>query len=261
MLRRIVVLVSIVLLTGLTTVVFADAWTDAAPADSYYGTPGNWSDGVVPDISREANIRSMGGTYPTLNSGSYEAFALNIDGLDSGDIPSLTITGGSLLTGTSENSEAFKVGHGDFTYGLLNIYDGSLTNIAIGFLGTRGFGTINMYGGEMTQRYFKVGNRTASADHQAYMNLYDGMVICTVGLELRGDSVTDIYGGTLKIVGENYVNTMNNAVTNGNLIGYGGAGDVQIAFDGTYTVVTAIPEPMTVALLGLGGLFIRRRKR
>ena len=37
------------------------------------------------------------------------------------------------------------------------------------------------------------------------------------------------------------------------------AGAVQATFDGTYTTIQ-VPEPMTIALLGLGGLLLRKRR-
>jgi len=35
----------------------------------------------------------------------------------------------------------------------------------------------------------------------------------------------------------------------------------QVTFDGTNTIITAIPEPSTMLLLGLAGLALLRRKR
>ncbi len=258
MLKKLIVLVSVILVAGLTTDVFATAWTDLAPADHSWYTPGNWTGSEVPHIGTNANIRSMGGEYPIIDSGTATAYALYIEGTDSADVPSLTMTGGTFNVGVS-GGESFNIGHGDFTYGVLDMYDGVINVTGTSFVGCRGFGTINMYGGEINMEYYKHGNkREVTDDHDAFLYLYGGIISAT-GIELRIDSLTDVYGGTLRILGD-WVSQMNNAVTNGVLIGYGGAGDVIVDYDDTYTLVTAIPEPMTVALLGLGGLFIRRRK-
>jgi len=44
------------------------------------------------------------------------------------------------------------------------------------------------------------------------------------------------------------------------VIGWDLAGDVGGAFEVDYDAVSLVPEPMTIALLGLGGLLIRRRR-
>jgi len=258
MLRRIVVLVSVILVAGLANNAMATAWTDAAPANHLWGTPGNWTGGGVPQSNNSISIRSMGGEYPLLDTGDYEGFTLGVQGLDPADIPTLTITGGSLTLGNSTTGEFFKLGHNADSYGIINIHGGALTSVGKGLMGTLGEGTLNMYGGEMYHGHLKVGARDAGVGY-ARLNLYGGTFNCG-GVALRGDSITNITEGKIVVLGIDKTADMAMHVTNGNLVAYGGAGDVLISYDGTNTIVTGIPEPMTIALLGLGGLFIRRRK-
>ena len=50
-------------------------------------------------------------------------------------------------------------------------------------------------------------------------------------------------------------------IASGLITGYDGAGTASAVFDGVNTTVSAIPEPATMVLLGLGGLLSLRRRR
>ena len=47
----------------------------------------------------------------------------------------------------------------------------------------------------------------------------------------------------------------------GLIVGDSGASWIGITYDGSYTTVQTVPEPMTIALLGLGGLALLRKRR
>ncbi|MFC1675651.1 PEP-CTERM sorting domain-containing protein [Planctomycetota bacterium] len=68
---------------------------------------------------------------------------------------------------------------------------------------------------------------------------------------LAGDMVSFTFTATGGVTIDPYYGQYNgDGVINSAVVGVGD----------TYGVVTLVPEPMTIALLGLGGLFLRRRK-
>jgi hypothetical protein len=79
---------------------------------------------------------------------------------------------------------------------------------------------------------------------------------------IKGDSVMDIRNGVVTIDGD-HAWKINDYIAAGKIVGFGGEGIVNVDFDVTNagkTTITAIPEPATLVLLGLGGFLLRRRK-
>ena len=80
---------------------------------------------------------------------------------------------------------------------------------------------------------------------------------------IKGDSVMDIRNGVVTIDGD-HAWKINDYIAAGKIVGFGGEGTVNVDFDVTNagkTTITAVPEPTTLALLGLGGLVLRRRRK
>jgi hypothetical protein len=130
--------------------------------------------------------------------------------------------------------------------------------------------TVNLYGNsQATAKYVIVSG---------HLNIYGGTVTALNGF-LTGTATTggwgsplvtdasrliDIAGGKLIVVGD-ITAQVNDLIARGILEGNGVVGNVNIDLlsDPGFTVITAVPEPASVALLGLGGfammLVFRRR--
>ncbi len=80
---------------------------------------------------------------------------------------------------------------------------------------------------------------TNAVDGTALINITTGGKMVLLG-DVRTQVQTDVIAGLIK--------------------GNGVAGAVGFTYDGSYTTITVIPEPMTIALLGLGGLLLRKRR-
>jgi hypothetical protein len=76
------------------------------------------------------------------------------------------------------------------------------------------------------------------------------------GLVMSDNGSMDITEGALVLAGE-----ITDITSYGDVTAYDGAGSFEYDYDGSNTTITAIPEPATVALIGLGSLFFIRKKK
>ena len=76
------------------------------------------------------------------------------------------------------------------------------------------------------------------------------------GLVMSNNGSLDITDGALVLAGN-----ITDVTTFGNVTAFDGIGSFVYNFDGANTTITAIPEPLSLLLVGFGVLFVRNRKR
>jgi hypothetical protein len=285
---RTLVLLSLVLsFTGI-----ASATTDwkgplNGGVDQDWFNAANWSLGV-PDVALQATqggIRTYsGGSYansltvcPVINSGNATTKEIRIGGAgNSADMSYMVMNGGTLAT---QNFLMIGPDSGSIRSGTLYVHGGTITlgGAADGirtsghlFVG-HGTGTT---AGIVGKLFMNAGTIDAGADFAIGKNNSQGEVylsgtatIYANTLKMRPDSASasaymDISGLAKVIINGDVRTTVQAYINSGWITAEAGDGTVYNVFDSVNnkTIISAIPEPATMTLLGLGILGLIRRK-
>jgi len=231
-------------------------WTNEALNSSWTDT-GNWT--AYPTSGDDVVIGKDSLTGPIIQDGinAYGNWVHLTDSTPGGSV--LTMTGGTL-----DVADHFLIGEnwGAAEQGTLSMSDGTVnTNLLMvggGTDGINGNGTVDISGGVINIGWLLAiagGYSGTTSGGTGKINLTGGIINATGGggLLMSSNGALDIAGGTLVLAGN-----INNMAGYGNVTAYNGAGTFVYNYNSisNLTTITAVPEPATLALLGLGGLLL-----
>ena len=250
---------------------FGAELVDGTGRTTEWTSGGAWMDefqvgvhGVVPTAADKAKVNLVWGNAGPIIS-SQVAVGEIIISEDPAQPALQTVTvaaGGSLVTGGGIYPGQLNIGYyvgntGEF------IMDGGTATITENLrLGWAGKGILQMNGGTLnTNQMFGIGwNGGTGEVHLDGGLLHSAQWWGSTSWLDTHNYTFDISGGTWEILGW-WEAELNLLKDDGWITGYGNSDNVVIAWDPDreITTVTAIPEPITLSLLGLGALLLRRR--
>ena len=258
--RVIVMFLAVLMAVGAASA--ATVWNPAGntvnPGSQAWGDPDNWTGGAVPGTGDKV-VYNVPDAADCQVSGSFSGMQI-VQG-DNGPGGTLSILSGGVISTNPNQWTA--IGYNDLAHTIVDA-GGSFTfgqHAWIGF-GTGSNGTLDVSG------YVRVNGMLGLGWNggDGYVNVNDGGVLDLH--QLHGDGSSSVkqnsllsINGTGKILLPGDVTSMiADYAANGLIAGNGIIGNVQVDVVDDSSIVTAVPEPATMLLLGLGGLLIRKRK-
>ena len=253
------------------------------PDGADWDVASNWATGSVPGLADNArpagfNIavstsptkvvkvqyRGVAGSGVTIASGAVLSNAGSFEH-DNGSGTTLTqIDVGATLNACDQSNAAsiytaYKLGRAQYSTGHSQCTVEGTMNVVSG--ATWGMGTPSL--SELAFGIWGMGNWSGSS---ATMNIGAAGVVNADVLQMNTNGsadcavLLDIATGGKMVLLSDQRSVVQAYRALGLIIGDGGATQVGISYDGSYTTLQ-VPEPMTIALLGLGGLALLRKKR
>ncbi len=148
--------------------------------------------------------------------------------------------------------------------GVLNVTDGTgRGNVYLGMV-SGSSGSLIMSGGTVNiSSNLSVG---AASNASGFLQVLDG-VINIDGILTRhasaASTLVDVWDGTIILHNKDWTTTADSWISSGYLTAFGGAAgkEIEVIYDGTNTLITAIPVPSVIGLFlfgSAGALLVRR---
>jgi hypothetical protein len=254
-------LLYLALVLCVTSAAYAATWDGTTSTDYWDST--NWVSDTMPTSTTQAQFPAI--TAP--DDDCHISYGSDI-------IKKLAVNGGTLyMDGGHIYASGSQAYVGRTAVGTLNLSDGLLdTGGASLFILDQNFhssgNVLNQTGGTIFTNQMFICNWTAQVGDGATFNMYGGGFY-TPNVYLydennpvnnKGAGRWNMYGGKMVLTytggtGESW------SVYKGRLMGYNIGGSPVWSVDDTNQILTLTPEPATIALLGLGGLVLLRKKR
>jgi hypothetical protein len=231
-------------------------WTNDA-GNRQWTDSGNWT--AYPTASDDVVIGTDFGTGPILSTGQTgSGFWIHL---------TETTPAGALLTvdgGTLNCADHLLVGEnwGATQKGTLQVNSGIVNTVLLmaggGTNGSSGTGYVDINGGTVNISWLLAiggGYSGTSGGGVGHVQLDGGIlnVLGGGGIVMSNQGSLDVTGGTLVMAGQ-----ITDITGLGNVTAYGGDGSFVYDYNGTTTAITAIPEPASLFLIGLGMMIFRK---
>jgi hypothetical protein len=253
---------SFVVVLGLSASSFATLWNGSA-GDGLWKTGSNWDGGSAPTTGN-ATFYYHPGQSVTIDSGT-AATCGTLEGLGWYGNPNqgvLTVQAGGSLTTTT----GIILGQGGPSK---LVVDGGIVDATPGYgyiyVGHDSGGVLQMNSGSFSVYTLYV----TVASGSGHIQLDGGLITVTNWMSMNSYGNMDITNGTMRCLylagtTSGSIGYYQGLVDSGKITAFGGSKAVSVAevtdADGRWTYITAVPEPMTMSLLGLGALSLIRRK-